>query len=88
MTTFANRRVEHGETFHFMTRTGGRDLTVGSWCSSLYGRWYCVACVEHVRPGSLAAHLRKRPKATPEHRMLWDCDTHGPEERPDPLLPK
>ena len=25
---------------------------------------------------------------TAEHRMLWDCDTHGPEERPDPSLPR
>lgn len=85
MKLFPNRRAERGETFHFMTTAGGRDLLVGRWCGTAYGRWYCVPCVEHVPVGKLRVHLEEKPKATAEHRMLWDCDIHGPEMRPDPL---
>lgn len=81
MMMFPNRRVERGESFHFMTASGGRDIMVARWCRAIYGRWYCVPCVEHVPNGGLAAHLEQKPKATAEHRMLWDCDIHGPEVR-------
>lgn len=81
MTKFPDRRIQKGETCHFMTASGGRDIMVPTWCGDTEGRWYCVPCVEHVPAGGYLQHIKTKPLATEEHRMVWDCSRHGPEAR-------
>jgi hypothetical protein len=51
-------------------------LTVGPWCELERGHWACLSHRRNFRTrGSLDRHTRLG-----EHRLVWLCRTHGPEQ--------
>jgi hypothetical protein len=74
--TFAN----DGERYPFPFRVGVGShpvtLTVGPGCNLNLGHWECAT----HRRGFATRHRRERHTRHGEHRLIWMCWAHGPEQ--------